>query len=287
MDDGSLNSSKPPPAPNMIGNGRCSVCTWNVNSIKARLPVLSSYLRETAPDVLLLQEIKTETDSFPFFELESSGYACAVKGQKSYNGVAVLSKRPVELTRDSLPDAPDGGEQARYVEAYCSGLNSFLISVYVPNGEPPENDPDNKDRLEYKLAWLDALRRRAENLMLQDKPFIIGGDFNVIEYDNDVYDPVRFKDGVFTTLSVRQRFRAFRYTGLTNALRRMERTAPLYSYWDYREGGWQKNNGILLDHLFLSPFWADRLETAVVDTGVRGMEKTSDHAPVRCDLSLQ
>ena len=287
MDDGSLNSSKPPPAPDTAGSRRFSVCTWNVNSIKARLSVLSSYLRDTAPDVLLLQEIKTEADSFPFFELQSSGYASVVQGQKSYNGVAVLSKHPVEMTRDSLPDAPDGGEQARYVEAYCSDLNSFLISVYVPNGEPPENDPDNTDRLEYKLAWLDALRRRAESLMMQDKPFIIGGDFNVIEYDDDVYDPARFKGGVFTALSVRQRFRALYYTGLTNALRRMKKTAPLYSYWDYREGAWQKNNGILLDHLFLSPHWADRLETTLVDTDVRGMEKTSDHAPVRCDLSLQ
>lgn len=285
MDDDSSNSSKPPPAPDTAGDVR--ICTWNVNSIKARMPVLSSYLNEKSPDVLLLQEIKTETEAFPFLELKGSGYASVVRGQKSYNGVAVLSKRPVETVRDSLPGAPDGGEQARYVETYCPDLKTLLISVYVPNGEAPESDPESTERLEYKLAWLDALGDRAGNLMRQDKPFVIGGDFNVIEYDDDVYDPARFKGGVFTAPSVRERFRAFYYTGLTNALRRMKHSAPLYSYWDYREGAWRKNNGILLDHLFLSPYWADRLKMAAVDTDVRGMEKTSDHAPVRCDLSLQ
>ena len=287
MDDGSLNSSKPPPSLNMTEGGRVSVCTWNVNSIKARLPALTAYLRDKSPDFMMLQEIKTETASFPFFELSSLGYHSLANGQKSYNGVALLSKHKIELIRDTLPSAPDGGEQARYVEAFCPALNSLFISVYVPNGEPPANDPDSTERLEYKIAWLDALGGRARQLMTQDIPFIIGGDFNVIEYDEDVYNPALFKNSAFTVPPVRQRFRAFYYTGLTNALRRMEKKAPIYSYWDYRAGAWEKNNGILLDHLFLSPTWADRLTAAKVDTEVRGEEKASDHAPVRCDLSLQ
>ena len=236
---------------------------------------------------MMLQEIKTETDSFPFFELESMGYHSLAKGQKSYNGVALLSKHKIELVNDTLPDAPDNGEQARYIEGYCPSLKTTFISVYVPNGEAPANNPNSTDRLEYKIAWLEALTGRARVLMNQDNPFIIGGDFNVIEYDQDVYDPAAFKDSAFTTLPVRQSFRAFYYTGLTNALRRMQNASPVYSYWDYRAGAWEKNNGILLDHLFLSPAWADRLSSAKVDSETRKAEKTSDHAPVRCDLFLQ
>jgi len=287
MDDGSLNSAKPPSPPDTDGNGCFSVSAWNVNSVKLRLPLLAAYLQDKKPDIMMLQEIKTETNSFPFFELESLGYHSLAKGQKSYNGVALLSKHKIELVNDILPGAPDNGEQARYIEAYCPFFKSTFISVYVPNGEPPANNPDSTDRLEYKMAWLDALTERARVLMNQDTPFIIGGDFNVIEYDQDVYDPAAFKDSAFTVPPIRQRFRAFYYTGLTNALRRMQNTVPVYSYWDYRAGAWEKNNGILLDHLFLSPFWADRLSFAEVDSKTRKAEKTSDHAPVRCDLFLQ
>ena len=251
------------------------------------MPLLAAYLQDKKPDIMMLQEIKTETDSFPFFELESLGYHSLVKGQKSYNGVALLSKHKIELVNDTLPSSPDNGEQARYIEAYCPALKSTFVCVYVPNGEAPANNPDSTDRLEYKTAWLDALIKRARALMTKDDPFIIGGDFNVIEYDRDVYDPAAFKDSAFTVLPVRQRFRAFYYTGLTNALRRMQSDFPVYSYWDYRAGAWEKNNGILLDHLFLSPFWADRLSFAEVDSKTRKAEKTSDHAPVRCDLFLQ
>lgn len=287
MDDGSLNSAKPPPPSDTTGSGTVSVCTWNVNSVKARLPALSAYLRDKRPDVMMLQEIKTETNAFPFQETESEGYFSVAEGQKSYNGVAVLSKHPVETVKDTLPDAPDNGEQARYLEVFCPVLKSLFISVYVPNGEPPANRPDGTDRLEYKKAWLDALTVRAKRLMSDDTPFIIGGDFNVIEYDDDVYDPAVFANSAFTIPAVRQRFRAFYHTGLTNALRREKIGAPLYSYWDYRAGAWEKNNGILLDHLFLSPVWADRLLKTTVDSEIRGAEKASDHAPVRCDLSLQ
>ncbi|MBR1778074.1 MAG: exodeoxyribonuclease III [Alphaproteobacteria bacterium] len=287
MDDGSQNSLKPPPSANAAEDGHIRVCTWNVNSVKVRLPALTAYLQDKNPDFMMLQEIKTETASFPAFELNGLGYYSLAQGQKSYNGVALLSKHKIELIADTLPGAPDNGEQARFIEAYCPALKTRLISVYVPNGEPPATDPDSSYRLEYKLAWLDALIAYAHRLMNQDDPFIIGGDFNVIEYDDDVYDPSVFKGSAFTILPVRQRFRSFYYTGLTNALRRMKKEAPVYSYWDYRAGAWEKNNGILLDHLFLSPTWADTLSAAAIDSGTRGGEKASDHAPVRCDLSLQ
>ena len=287
MDDGSLNSAKPPSALTLTEDGDISVCTWNVNSVKARLSALSDYLQDKKPDVVMLQEIKTETDSFPSFELSSLGYHSLARGQKSYNGVALLSKHKMELEYDALPGAPDNGEQARYIEAYCPDLKSRFISVYVPNGEPPANAPESTDRLEYKIAWLDALILRARSLMNRDDPFIIGGDFNVIEYDQDVYNPKTFENTAFTVQPVRQRFKAFYYTSLTNALRRESKNTTVYSYWDYRAGAWEKNNGILLDHLFLSPAWADKLTAAKVDAEIRGREKASDHAPVRCDLSLQ
>ncbi len=287
MSDESSNCAQPPSP--FVQNEQRTVCvsTWNVNSVKARLPALTAYLQEKKPDVVILQEIKTETENFPAFELSSMGYYSAAKGQKSYNGVALAAREPLELLKDTLPGAPDGGEQARFIEAYCPALKTRLISVYVPNGEPPATDPDSTYKLEYKLAWLDALTAYAEQLMRQDDPFIIGGDFNVIEYDGDVYDPAAFKNTAFTILPVRQRFRAFYYTGLTNALRRTHSNGPTpYSYWDYRGGAWEKNNGILLDHLFLSPVWADKLISSDVDSETRSVQKASDHAPVRCLLSL-
>lgn len=288
MDDGSRNTMPSPSFPENAEDGSLCVCTWNVNSVKARLPVLTSYLQNKNPDVVMLQEIKTEAVSFPSFEMKTLGYHALIKGQKSYNGVALLSKYEMEPVCDSLPDIPDDKEeQARYIEAYCPALRSLFISVYVPNGEPPANNPDSTERLEYKIAWLDALKKRVLYLKKQDTPFIIGGDFNVIEYDSDVYNPLAFKNSAFTVLSIRQRFRSFYYTGLTNALRREHKSAPFYTYWDYRAGAWEKNNGILLDHLFLSPAWADKLSETTIDSEVRGMQKASDHAPVRCRLFLQ
>lgn len=276
--------TKPPPRPDCRRTDDVCVSTWNINSINAHMPALSEYLRQNSPDILMLQEIKTETDGFPFLELAAAGYNAAIAGQKSYNGVAILAKEKIEVARDKLPDAPDGGDQARFIESFCPALRSCFISVYVPNGQPPANDPESSDRLEYKLAWMDALAAYAAKLANQDTPFVIGGDFNVIEYDGDVYDPAEFKNSAFTVSSVRERFRAFYYTGLTDALRRFAPTGA-YSYWDYRGGAFEKNNGILLDHLFLSPVWADRLVSAVVDDGFRGVPKSSDHAPVSCRLS--
>ncbi len=277
-------ATQPPPAPVHRGDD-IRVSTWNINSIKAHLPALTDYLNTRRPDVALVQETKTENDGFPFFELNAAGYDAVAAGQKSYNGVAILAKEKIEQTLDRLPNAPDGGEQARFAEVWCPALKSRFISAYVPNGQPPATAPESTERLEYKLAWLDALADYARDLMNRDDAFVIGGDFNVIEYDGDVADPVRFRDSVFTVFPVRDRFRAFRLTGLTNALRRFA-PAGTYSYWDYRGGAFAKNDGILLDHLFLSPAWADRLISAAVDKDARGAEKSSDHAPVSCLLSL-
>lgn len=281
MNDGSCSISRPPPA-SPADTGLFSVTTWNVNSVKTRLPQILDYLKKYAPDIVLLQEIKTEADGFPFFELQAAGYHAAVKGQKSYNGVAILSKAPVAVIADTL--APEFADQARYLEVEQNGVR--FIGVYVPNGQAPATAPDDTSRLDYKIKWLDALNARVAELLKSETDFVLGGDFNVIEFDSDVYNPAAFKDSAFTVPAVRQRFKAMYFQGLTNALREKCGDAPLYSYWDYRAGAREKNDGILLDHLFLSPKLADKLVRASVDGEMRDEPKASDHAPVRCLLSL-
>lgn len=286
MNEDSDNSNKPPPSRASNGRGDFSVTSWNVNSIKMRLPQLLTYLKTYVPDVMMLQEIKTETGGFPYLEIESAGYHALVKGQKSYNGVAILSKEKLELISDKLPDAPDTEEshQARYIEAKNLKSGQHFICVYVPNGEPPANDPKSTHKLEYKVAWMDALKNHIKSLMLQDVPFVLGGDFNVIEKDNDVYDITEFKNSAFTVPAIRERFRALAFMGLTNALRLKATLSPLYSYWDYRLDAWNLNHGILLDHLFVSPTFADKLYNGDVDADFRGNEKASDHAPIWCSF---
>lgn len=281
MNDDSGSISRPPPA-SPAETGLFSVTTWNVNSIKTRLPQVIEYLKKYSPDIVLLQEIKTETDGFPFFELQAAGYHCAVKGQKSYNGIAVLSKAPVRVISDTL--SPEFADQARYLEVEQNGTR--FIGVYVPNGQAPAAAPDDTSRLDYKIKWLDALNARVAELLKSEIDFVLGGDFNVIEFDSDVYSPAAFKDSAFTVPAVRGRFKALYFQGLTNALREKCDDVPLYSYWDYRAGAREKNDGILLDHLFLSPKSADKLVQASVDGEMRDEPKASDHAPVRCLLSL-
>lgn len=282
MNDGSSNTAKPPPADCGGHNGSFSIVSWNVNSVKSRLAHLSDYLTRFSPDVVFLQEIKTETESFPYPEIESLGWTATVKGQKSYNGVAVLTKKKPVLIADSL-DIDDGG-QARYLETELDGRR--FICVYVPNGEPPASDPSSKERLIYKEKWLDALNGRIRRLVADGVDFVLGGDFNVIEFDGDVYDPAAFKGSAFTVQEIRSRFKALYFNGLTDALREKSPRSPLYTYWDYRFSAWEKNHGIFLDRLFLSPYFADRLTAADVDAGFRGLEKASDHAPVRCVFDL-
>lgn len=281
MNDDSGSISRPPPA-SPAETGLFSVTTWNVNSIKTRLPQVIEYLKKYSPDIVFLQEIKTETDGFPFFELQAAGYHCAVKGQKSYNGVAVLSKAPVNVVSDTL--LPEFADQSRYLEVEQNGTR--FICVYVPNGQAPESAPNDTSRLDYKIKWLDALTNRVADLLKNEIDFVLGGDFNVIEFDSDVHNPAVFKDSAFTVPAVRRRFKALYFQGLTNALREKCDDAPLYSYWDYRAGAREKNDGILLDHLFLSPKPADKLVRASVDGEMRDEPKASDHAPVRCLLSL-
>lgn len=255
------------------------IATWNVNSVRARLPAVLAWLRAAAPDIALLQEIKTTEDRFPRLEVEDLGYNLAVFGQPSYNGVAILSKFPLEDVRRGLPGEPE--DQARYIEAVVShkGGTIRVASLYLPNGNPAPSA-----RYDYKLAWMAALRAHAAALLALEEPFVLGGDYNVIPSPQDVYDPAAWREDALFRLETRAAYRALLYLGLTDAFRACHAEAGRYSFWDYKAGAWAKNRGLRIDHLLLSPQAADRLRGSDIDSQVRGGEKPSDHVPVWCAL---
>jgi exodeoxyribonuclease-3 len=254
------------------------IATWNVNSVKARLPRVTEWLREAQPDVVLLQETKCEDAAFPRIEVEELGYNLALCGQKTYNGVAILSKSPIEDVACGLPgDDKDG--QARYVEGFTAGVR--VASIYLPNGNPVASD-----KFPYKLGWLDRLAQYAEQLLANEEILVLGGDYNVCPTDEDVYDPAGWANDALCRIESRRGFRRLLHLGFTDAYRALHPTDREYSFWDYQAGAWQKNWGLRIDHLLLSPQAADRLQQVVIDKGPRGKEKASDHTPVWCELSV-
>lgn len=251
------------------------VATWNVNSVKARLPHLLDWLSQAEPTVVLLQELKCIEPDFPRLELEALGWHLAVRGQKSYNGVAILSRLPIVETVTNL--AGDDGE-ARYIEAKLqNGLR--VASIYVPMGQSTESD-----RFPFKLAFLDAIYRRAAELLLLEEPFALGGDYNVAPEEGDVFDVSAMEGQVLFHPEERRRFRKLLYLGLTDAYRALNGAPHRYSWWDYRGGAWQRDLGLRIDHLLLSPQAADRLVESGIDKTPRGWEKASDHTPVWCSI---
>jgi exodeoxyribonuclease-3 len=253
------------------------IATWNVNSIRVRLPRLLEWLEESKPDVVLLQEIKVVDDLFPGEDIESLGYNLAVHGQKTYNGVAILSKHPIEDIQTGLP-GDDEDEQARYIEAFTGNVR--VASIYLPNGNPAPGE-----KYDYKLNWMERLYDHAAGLLENEEAFVLGGDYNVCPTDADVYDPKGWAGDALCLPQTRNKFRAIVNLGLTNAYRALHPDPGPYSYWDYTGGAWQKDFGLLIDHLLLSPQAADRLAEAGIDRKPRGREKPSDHTPVWCELS--
>ena len=252
------------------------IATWNVNSIKARLPHLLAWLRDAAPDAVLLQETKVADEAFPALEIGDLGYNIAAVGQKAYNGVAVLSKTPMDVLAQALPGRPEDA-QARYLEVFTAGLR--LVSLYAPNG-----NPTGSDKFAFKLGWLDRLYDHTRELLASEDAFVLGGDFNVAPEDLDVYDPVGWKDDALCRPQSRAGFRKLVYLGLTDALRALAPDARRYTWWDYRAGAFSSDHGLRIDHLLLSPRAADRLVAADVDRRPRGWDRASDHAPVWCEL---
>ncbi len=253
------------------------IATWNVNSVKARLDTVIAWFREAQPDVACLQELKCEDQAFPAQAFEDLGYNVAVHGQKTYNGVALLSRMPAEDVIRGLPGDPDDA-QARYIEATFSKahLTVRVASLYLPNGNPPDTE-----KFTYKLRWMDRLESHARELLKREEPFVLAGDYNVIPMPLDARFPEAWTGDALFRPESRAAYRRLANLGLTDAVRQIHGDKPdLYTFWDYQAGAWQKNNGIRIDHLMLSPLAADRLADARIDKHVRGWEKPSDHVPV-------
>ena len=266
------------------------IASWNVNSIKARLPNVLAWLKEASPDILLLQELKCEESGFPALEIGDLGYNHAVVGQKTYNGVAILSKSAIEVDHRKLPGgvmpvgmhSHDGDEQARYVEGFTSGMR--VASIYLPNGNPTLENGQPSEKFAYKLAWLERLYAHARALLATEDAVVLGGDFNVIPEPEDVHDPEAWKNDALFRMESRAAFRKIMHLGYTDAFRAKHPTAQRYTWWDYQSGAWAKDDGARIDHLLLSPQAADRLAECDIDRKPRGKEKASDHTPIWCAL---
>lgn len=257
------------------------IISWNVASIRARLPLLLRLLQEKNPDVVLLQEIKTTAETFPFEVLRQMGYFAYMNGQKGFNGVAILSKNPMTDIQSVMPDFPDS--QARFLATRQD--KQVFICVYVPNGAAPYNNPSDNSRFLYKLEWYSALIQTIKQYIDQGFSVVLGGDFNVIETDEDVYDPDVFRDGPLMVPPVRQAFHKISELPFINTLKFLPHSQPLYSYWDFQMRAFLRDWGILLDYIFIPSDWKMRFIKSGVYKEYRAAEKPSDHAPVYCVVS--
>ncbi|NNM76945.1 exodeoxyribonuclease III [Sphingomonas sp. ID1715] len=248
------------------------IVTYNVNGIKARLPRLLEYLDEQKPDVVCLQELKSSDETFPEAEVRAAGYGAVWHGQKGFNGVAVLARGvdPVERKR-GLEGEPEDAH-SRYIEAEVNGV--VVASIYLPNGNPVPGE-----KFDYKLRWMERLSTHARDLLAEERPVVLAGDYNVIPADEDTFSVRAMAHDALMQPESRQAFRRLLYQGWTDALRARHPVAQLWTFWDYQAGCWQRDAGFRIDHLVLSPLAADRLVDAGVDKAYRGREKASDHAP--------
>ena len=258
------------------------IATWNVNSIKQRIENLTAWLAERKPDIVCLQETKTVDDAFPRQPIEALGYNVAVHGQKTFNGVAILSRFKFDEITPRLP-GDNADEHARFIEATVSTAQGVVrvASIYLPNGNPPDTE-----KYPYKIRWMDRLIKYANERLKLEEPLILAGDYNVIPTAADVHNPAAWATDALFLPQTREKFRALAGLGLTDAVRAVSDDGGLYTFWDYQAGAWQKNWGIRIDHLLLSPQAADRLTTAGIDKHVRSWERPSDHVPVYVDLDI-
>jgi exodeoxyribonuclease III len=256
------------------------IATFNINGIKARIEALPRWLAEAAPDVVCLQEIKSQDDGFPREVFEDMGYRVETHGQKSFNGVAILSKLPLEDVMRGLPgDSSD--EQARWIEATVMGTTAVRVcGLYLPNGNPAPGP-----KYDYKLAWMARMRDRAIDLLASEMPVVLCGDYNVIPQPIDAAKPDAWLTDALFLPESRAAYRRLLALGLTEAFRARSPAPGHYSFWDYQQGAWERNNGIRIDHHLLSPQAADLLQDARIEKAVRGGDKPSDHVPVCIDLA--
>jgi exodeoxyribonuclease III len=258
------------------------IATWNVNSVRQRIEPVMAWLKETQPDVACLQEIKCTDDAFPRLEFESLGYNVVTHGQKTFNGVALLSKLPFDETKSGLA-GDDEDAHARFLEGVVTLKNGVLriACLYLPNGNPVDSD-----KYPYKLKWMSRLLEYSKERLKSEEPLILAGDFNVIPAAEDVHNPAAWVNDALFRTTTRESFQALLGLGLTDALRAVNDAPGQYTFWDYQAGAWQKNWGLRIDHLLMSPQASDRLIDVGVDSYVRAWEKPSDHVPVWADLDL-
>ena len=256
------------------------VATWNINGIKARIDNLLIWLSEAAPDVVCLQELKSTDETFPASQLEDAGYHVAVHGQKAFNGVALLSRHPLEDIQRGLAPAEDD-EQARFISALVvSGAGVVRVaSAYMPNG-----NPIGTQKYSYKLEWLERLEAWAAKELETEEPFVIAGDYNIIPTPSDARNPDLWSGDALFQPESRAAYRRLVALGLTDAVRAVSDSEAIYTFWDYQAGAWQKNNGIRIDHILMSPEASDRLTGAGIDRHTRAWEKPSDHVPVWVEI---
>jgi exodeoxyribonuclease-3 len=255
------------------------VATWNVNSVNARLPTVLGWFEEVQPDVACLQEIKCVDEKFPAAEFERLGYNVAVHGQKTYNGVAIVSKMALEDVRKGLP-GDDGDDHARYLEAVIGGPEPIRVAaIYLPNG-----NPIGTDKFTYKLKWMDRLARHATDLLKLEERLVLCGDYNVIPGPDDADNPASWTGDALYQPETHAAWRRLKWLGLTDAYESADGTPGGYTFWDYQAGAWQRNHGIRIDHHLLSPQAADRLARVTIHRDVRGRDKPSDHVPVEIEL---
>ncbi|MEL7303782.1 MAG: exodeoxyribonuclease III [Pseudomonadota bacterium] len=263
------------------GTQTLKIATWNINGVKARIETVKSWLAEADPDVVCLQEIKSMTDAFPATVFEDLGYNVAVSGQKGFNGVALLSKQPLDDVLKALP-GDDEDEQARYIEASVPFGETIVrvASIYLPNGNPL-----GTEKFPYKLSWMERLIAHAEGLRAWEVPTVLAGDYNVIPEPRDAKNADNWHDDALYQPESRDHWHTIRNLGYADAIRNVSDESDVYTFWDYQAGAWQKNNGIRIDFAMLSPQALDRMADAGIDKHVRGWEKPSDHVPVWVTLA--
>ncbi len=257
------------------------IATFNINGIKARAAALPRWLDDAQPDVVLLQEIKSIDENFPRELFEDRGYNVETHGQKSFNGVAILSKLPLEDVWRGLP-GDDSDEQARWIEATVIGKHALRIcGLYLPNGNPAPGP-----KYDYKLAWMERLFDRAKELIASEEPALMAGDYNIIPQAEDAARPDAWREDALFRPESRAAFRKILNLGFTEALRARTQGPGHYSFWDYQAGAWNRNDGIRIDHFLLTPQAADLMRDCQIDSETRGQEKPSDHVPVWVELDL-
>lgn len=257
------------------------IATFNINGVKARIDTLTAWLQDSAPDVAVLQETKSVDEGFPRQAIEDLGYNVETHGQKGFNGVAILSKLPLEDVTRGLP-GDDTDEQARYIEATVVGDQAVRIcGLYLPNGNPAPGP-----KYDYKLAWMERLYARAQDLMQREEPALMCGDYNIIPQAEDAANPKVWTDDALFRPQSRAAFRKIVNLGFTEAFRARHTGPNHYSFWDYQAGAWNRNDGIRIDHFLLTPQCADLLNDCWIESAVRGGDKPSDHVPVWVDLAI-